>query len=230
MNTNDQNVIKTKQMQEGLAVLNSLAQEEYHEDLDSILADTARTQEERLLRVGRLVGVVLKQPFASPVPIVDPATSYTGAYRGWALDEGAFDTPEKQTTWQYEVLEALRKEEVWFPTVYALADKLQSERGFFACLTTNTRKYICGDPALTQKIDAEVKASQQGGGAVQLMTTGTASTAVATILVQHVPWLGAAGTPLIAGLVLLIMSIGLGAFCDWSKQFQDIYDHAKEET
>jgi hypothetical protein len=229
MNTNDQNAVEIEQIQEGLEVLKSFAKDEYHEDLDSILADTARTPEERLLRVGRLMGVVLKEPFATAVPM-NPATSHTGAYRGWALDEGAFDTPEKQTTWQYEVLEALRREEVWFPTVYALADKLQSERGFFACLATNTRKYICSDPALTQKIDAEVKASQQGGGAVQLLTRGVASTMVATTLVQLVPWLAVAGAPIIAGLVLLIMSIGLGAFCDWSKQFQNIYDHAEEET
>src|SRR6266487_1575900 len=229
MNTNDQNVIEIEQIQEGLAVLNSLAQEEYQEDLDSILADTARTQEERLLRVGRLLGVVLKEPFASSVPIVDPATSVTGAYRGWALDEGAFDIPENRTTWQYEVLEALRKEEVWPSTVYDLALTLQYERGFFACLATSTRKYICGDPALRQKIDAEVKASLPGGGAVQLLTRGAASTMVTTTLVQLVPWLAVAGAPLIAGLVLLIMSIGLDAFCDWSVQFQTSYGSLAEK-
>src|SRR2546430_2668775 len=109
MNTNDQNAIETEQMQEGLAVLNNLAQEEYHKDLDSILADPARTQEERLLRVGRLVGVVLKEPFATAVPI-DPTTSYTGAYRGWGLNIEAFDASEKQATWQYGVLEAFLKE------------------------------------------------------------------------------------------------------------------------
>src|SRR5258708_22933725 len=86
MNTNNQNVIETEQMREGFAVLNSLAQEEYHKDLDSILVDTTRTQEERLLRVGRLVGVILKEPFATAAPI-DPTTFYThtGAYRGWEL-------------------------------------------------------------------------------------------------------------------------------------------------
>ncbi len=55
MNTNNQNVIETEQILEGLAVLNSLAQEEYHKDLDSILADTTRMQDDRILRVGRLV-------------------------------------------------------------------------------------------------------------------------------------------------------------------------------
>lgn len=224
MNTNDQNAIETEQMQEGLAVLNSLAQEEYHEDLDSILADTARTQEERLLRVGRLVGVVLKEPFATAVPI-DPTTSFTGAYRGWQLDGGTFAEPEKQTTWQYGVLESLREEEVWPQTVYEFAGYLQNEGGFFECLVNSTRKYICGDPALRQKIDAEVKASLPGGGTVPLAAMGTME--LANILVHYVPWLAVAGAPLIAGLclwlVLYIRRIGTDAFCDWSKQFQPSY-------
>src|SRR5437588_8101445 len=93
MHTNNQNAIEIEQIQEGLEVLKSLAQEEYHEDLDSIMADTSRTQEERLLRVGRLVGVVLKKPFATAVPI-NPATSHTGAYQGWQLNSSAFDIPE----------------------------------------------------------------------------------------------------------------------------------------
>jgi hypothetical protein len=231
MNTNDQNVIETKQIQEGLVVLNSLAQEEYHIDLNSILADTARTQEERLLRVGRLVGVVLKEPFATAVPI-DPATSHTGAYRGWQLiNESKFDVPEIQATWQYGVLESLQKEEGWPRTVYEFADYLQVESGFWGFLIKSTRKYICGDPALRQKIDAEVKASLPSGGTVSLATMGTV--ALANILVQYVPWLAGAGTPLIAGLclwlVLCIRAVGTDAFCDWSKQFQHSYGPAKGE-
>jgi hypothetical protein len=232
MNTNDQNVIETEQIQEGLAVLNSLAQEEYHIDLDSILADTARTQEERLLRVGRLVGVVLKEPFATDVPI-DPATSHTGAYRGWQLDGSAFAKPEKQTTWQYGVLESLRKEEGWPPTVYDFAGFLQVETGFFGSLVNSTRKYICGDPVLRQRIDAEVKASLPGGGTVPLAAMGAGAMELANILVQYVPWLGGAGAPLIAGLclwlVLSIRAIGTDAFCDWSKQFQPSYAPRAEE-
>lgn len=230
MDTNDQNVIEDERIQTGLAVLNSLAQEEYHTDLNGILVDTTRTQNERLLRVGRLMGVVLKEPFATVVPI-DPTSSRTGAYRGWKLDDTAFAKPEeeKQTIWQYRVLESLRTEDGGYPTVYELATHLQYESGFFGYLANSTRKYICGNPALTQKIDAEVKASQQGVGGVQLISRGTVSTMVATTLVQLVPWLAGAGTPLIAGFVLLIMSIGLDAFCAWSEQFQELYGSTRAE-
>lgn len=231
MNTNDQNTIEIKQIQEGLKVLESQAQEEYHDDLDSILADTARTQEERLQRIGRLVGVVLKQPFATAMPI-NPADSHTGAYQGWQLiNESKFDVPEIQATWQYGVLESLQKEEGWPRTVYEFADYLQFESGFWGYLINSTRKHICGDPALRQKIDAEVKASLPSGGTVSLATMGTME--LANILVQYVPWLARAGTPLIAGLclwlVLYIRAVGTDAFCDWSKQFQPSYGPAKAE-
>jgi hypothetical protein len=222
VDTNDQNMIEAKQLQQGLTVLESLAQEEYQEDLDSILADPTRTQDERLLRIGRLVGVVLKQPFASPVPIVDrtdPTATVTGASRMWVLkSEAEFD----KKTWQYEVLEALREEEDWHPTVYDLAYNLDEEKRFFRFLVNSTRKYICGDPALRQKIDAEVKASLPSGGAVSVAAImGPASTAVAVTLVQYVPWLGVAGASLIAGLVLwlvlLIKRIGIDAFCQYAE-------------
>ncbi len=228
MDTNAQNAIETGQLRKGLAVLNTLAQEEYHKDLDSILTDQIREQYDRLLRVGRLLGVILKEPFASSVPIVDPedpTQSSTGAYHGWALlDKGAFDAPEKQATWQYEVLETLRKEQ-GIPTVYDFAVWLQRERGFFTYLAASTCNYISRDPALKQKIGAEAKAGQQDGGAIQLISMGTTSTLIATTLTQHVPWLSAVahdptGVGVLSGFVLLIMIIGIGAFCQWTADLQ----------
>jgi len=123
------------------------------------------------------------------------------------------------------------KEEGWPPTVYVFADYLQFESGFFSYLATSTRKYICGDPALRQKIDAEVKASLPSEGTVSLATMGTM--ALANILVQFVPWLAIAGAPLIAGLslwlVLYVRRIGIDAFCDWSGQFPSSYGPPAEE-
>src|SRR5439155_13993077 len=111
--------------------------------------------------------------------------------------------------------------EVWPPTVYDFVDLLQTERGLFGYLFYSTHKYICGDPALKQKIDTEVKAILPGGGTVPLAAMGT--TELANILVQNVPSLSGAGALLIAGLclwlVLYIRRIGTDAFCDWSEQF-----------
>ncbi len=244
MDTYNQNAIEIEQLEKGLVVLNGLAREEYHEDLDSVLRDPTRTQDERLLRIGRLLGVLLKEPFAKAVsidPTIDPTTSVTGAYRAWELDGSAFDIPEKQTTWQYEVLESLYLESLdkkeaeeyreakkaglpeTVKVVAIFAQGLQGERSFFWYLAVSTRKHICREPALRKEIEAEVKASQQGGGAVQLVTMGTASTTVATALVQHVPWLAGVGAPLIAGLVLWLMlyisRIGIDAFCQWAGDY-----------
>jgi hypothetical protein len=235
MNINDQNTIAIEQIQEGLAALNSLAQEEYQEDLDSILTDPTRTQDERLVRVGRLLGVVLKEPFAVPVS-PPPTKSETGAHRAWEVsnnDYTVFDTMRDVTgnpPWQYNALEALRieypEQQGWLPlTVGELARDLQNERGFFACLAASTRKYICGDQALKQKIDADLKASQQSGKVGQF-TTVALSTYIADILVHHVPALAAGGTsaiPIVSGLLIVIYvtskDIGIDAFCSWVAQY-----------
>ena len=64
--------------------------------------------EERLLRIGRLIGVVLKEPFALEKDLVAPSP-YSGAYRSWELEPATkFDDPSIQCSWQYQALEALR--------------------------------------------------------------------------------------------------------------------------
>lgn len=221
-------------MEKGQAVLNDLAEQEYGQDLDSVLTETTRTQDERLVRVGRLLGVVLKEPFA--VPGSPPMKSETGARRAWQVpndDYTVFDTVLDVTgkhPWQYNVLEVLRieypEQRGWLPlTVGQLASDLQHERGFFACLAASTRKYICGDQVLKQKIDADLKASQPRGGVGQF-TIVALSTGIADMLVHHVPALAAGGTsamPIVSGLVLVIFvkskGIGIDAFCSWVAQY-----------
>jgi hypothetical protein len=58
-----------------------LAQKEYHEPLTEV-ALGPEDDEKRLLRVGRLIGVVLKQPFAVEKKL-DAPSIYTRAYREW---------------------------------------------------------------------------------------------------------------------------------------------------
>jgi hypothetical protein len=99
--------IQQDQIKKGLTELEQLAIGEYGMPLEAILADEERDEYDRLWRVGRLMGIVLKEPFAESESLKDPSLSATGASRAWILDEKSFDLSEKQRTWQYKVLTAV---------------------------------------------------------------------------------------------------------------------------
>jgi len=71
-----------EQLERAFLSLEELAFAESGQTLDDLLAETSRSQDEKLWRIGRLMGITIKEPFAYPTEI-DPATSETGARRGW---------------------------------------------------------------------------------------------------------------------------------------------------
>lgn len=199
-------------VRKGFEELSNLSHEEYGVTIFDLLADQDLTQEQKSLRIGRLMGVMIKQPFSEQHPIA-PAKSRTGALRTWELKEANFAKPELVRTWQYDVLEIIRKE-AKFSSVQDLAGDAQRETGFFWYLARSCHKYICGDQAMKQTISAAV--SQ---GSVLITPQGflnASGTAIAIYLVQAVPWLTPAAAPLIAGIVVIIGTIGLDAFCGWT--------------
>jgi hypothetical protein len=210
-----------------LRQLDTLAREEYHVSLAEVATRLHDSDEHRLLRVGRLLGVTLKQPFAIS-EVLDAPSPFSGAYRAWKLKaEGAFDDPQARSCWQYKALEALRSDpEViqslgWQPpSVYVLAETAQSERGFFWYLAMSCRRYLCRDAKLRSQIDREVKAAKRAGFDLKNVTpeviVASGGLAIGGALVQSIPALGMMGAPVIAGLVFIVYSVGIDAFCRWA--------------
>ncbi len=209
--------------------LDALSREEYHQDLQEILADSDVNPHDSMMRLGRLIGVVMKEPFATPEDLPTPS-AYSRAYRAWHLDyESDVETAAQKETWQYQMLDALRQnpdvtgEFGWTPpSVFALAQMAQHERGFFAYLAVACRRYLCRDPKLRTEIQASVEAMNRSGLNIRNVTPETIvsgfGVSIGVALVQNVPGLELAGAPVIAGLVLLIYNIGLDAFCGWASQ------------
>jgi hypothetical protein len=117
------------------------------------------TRKKVLFRIGRLIGVTLKEPFAEPV-LVEAPSSFTHAYREWHLDRSRFETDSAKRTWQYSALGALRSEsEPCQVTPYdaedlvQFAEYLHHERGFFQCLGVSLKNYICGDPKVRKDVE-----------------------------------------------------------------------------
>jgi hypothetical protein len=85
--------------------LDNLSKDEYGASLSEVLADPTRVQEDRLWRVGRLIGITVKEPFAEPAAI-KPGTSATSARRAWNLDLAKLDS-ESTGLWQYRLISGL---------------------------------------------------------------------------------------------------------------------------
>jgi hypothetical protein len=68
----------------GFAELSSLAEIEYHQSLSEVLAD--QDKQKVTHRIGRLVGVLIKEPFANPADLTLPSRK-TAAYRSWLLKD-----------------------------------------------------------------------------------------------------------------------------------------------
>jgi hypothetical protein len=217
--------MNSRELENGFRQLDSLAQKEYHLSLADV-ALGPEDEEKRLLRLGRLIGVVLKQPFAVENDLASPS-DYSGAYRSWELEPAAFEDPSIRDSWQYKALETLRSDpEIistlgWQPVnVYDLAQTAHHERGFFSFLAVSCRKYLCKDRKLRAEIDREVKSARSVGFDLRNITpemlVASGGLTIGTSLVQAIPVLGIMGAPVIAGIVFIIYSIGIDAFCSWA--------------
>jgi hypothetical protein len=236
--------MQPQELEGALQQLATLAREEYHASLGEIAAQLGDSDERRILRIGRLLGVTLKRPFATSKDLEEPS-DFSGAYRTWTLmPASAFDDAQARSCWQYRALESLCSDPDVIQalggqlnSVYSLAEIAQSERGFFWFLATSWRRYLCGDPNLRRKIDREVQGARRGGLDLKNITpdiiVASGGLTIGAELVHNIPALGTMGAPVIAGLVFIIYSVGLDAFCRWTsdhKFFHPEFPNSDRET
>ena len=207
------------EFQEGIEQLRQLSKEDYRQPLEDVLNDP--DPQTAFTRLGRLIGVSLKQPFAYPIDLHRPSHR-TRSFRSWELAEEAFRDKKLHATWQYRTLEAILNEApdgMRFASVEQLARDAHYERGFFGYLGRSARKYICGDPKIRKEIEKHVTAGKKAGFSTKHLTpevlVQAGGLSLAAYLIVHVPVLGFVGAPVIAGFVLVIYSIGIDAFCKY---------------
>lgn len=214
-------------LEEGFAELEELSKDEYHVTLTDLIQSTDGHADAEIAKVGRLIGVTLKQPFATPIA-VDTPSAYTGAFRRWELDASRFDDPTVQTSWQYRTAAFLREDQNVIQvtggqpsTVLALAQTAHHERGYFGYLLLSCRGYLCGDQKIRNEINRKVAEVRKNVGPIAKVTpeylVGAGGMGLGILLVQAIPVLGLVGAPVIAGLVLLIYSLNVDALCKWSE-------------
>lgn len=220
--------MEASELESGIDALEQLSQTEYRQGLSTILARPGTEQGESLLRVGRLIGVELKKPFATSRTTAEPS-EFSGAYREWIVKSSEqLDEASLSQTWQYQVVDRLRHEEstegTWVPeTTLEFVQYVPTERGFFGYLARSFRRYICQDPTLAGQVAANIEGARRVGLDILDPKTAVAATgaALGTLLVQSSPVFGVIGVSGIAGIVLVLYSVGLDAFCDWAKSVAD---------
>lgn len=180
------------------------------------------------MRLGRLIGVLIKEPFAVPQTLPTPS-SPSGACRSWEL-VGPEQFATHTANWQSQALEIIRTEltadEPYVAALnnYELAKYAHDEMGFFGFFARSLGKYLCGDKKIRKKVDDAVKAGAKLGNRIPALTpetiVGAGGLSLGAYLVQHVPVLGIAGAPVVAAVVLILYTLGVDAFCKWSVQLR----------
>lgn len=215
--------VNASDLQLGFDALNALSVEEYSEHLSKLTSNAAVENGQPnldLYRLARLVGVAMKEPFATPIP-ADPTVSKSRALRAWNLLPGTIENPANASTWQYHALESMAETHGMTPS--QLANDAQNEKSFFDYLMMSCANYICGRGDLRKNIDDQLaKLPKDDAGKTDLSTQvlfGAAGLSLANALVTAIPILGtalgASGGPIVFGMMIIIANIGTDAFCNW---------------
>jgi hypothetical protein len=201
----------------GLASLNSPAQTEYHQSVAEVVAEDDGAV--AALRIGRLVGVMLKEPFSEPHAHHRPSPQVR-AYREWHFrGDDRFINSQSQT-WQYRAMAEIIREFNLTRDVPDLCRDASYEHGFFGYFAWVLRKYICGDKETRKLVNNAIKAGTKAGHKLPQITpeaiVASGGVALGALLVQRIPIMGMVGVPVIAAVVVILYTLGVDAFCKWS--------------
>jgi hypothetical protein len=213
----EEDAMDEAEIQKGLEELNRLSGDEYGQPLAVMMRRDIPYTVSSADRVGRLAGVVIKEPFAT-AQAIQRYGGHLGACRTWVLkDEEGFAAAAAARPWQLVLLERIIDEQGTGETVYALARDAQNEAGFFGRLAQVVRKYVCGDPTIRAAVDKrikEAKLEKVAGVMTPEWIMGAGGLSLGGYLVQHVPVLGYAGAPVVAGTIVVLYVLGVEAFCE----------------
>ncbi len=190
---------------------------EYRATMDEVACQSNRPR--AVGQMGRLIGVMLKEPFAEPInlPVPSPVSN---ARRAWKLDESKLNQAAKRRTWQYKAIAQLKQEFYQASsTVPQFVIDQKNERGLFGRFALSLGRYLCNNTKARKNVEQALKAARKGGVSVPTITpesiVGAGGMALGAVLVQNIPLLGLVGAPVIAAVVVILYTVGIDAFCTW---------------
>jgi hypothetical protein len=210
-----------KAFDESLKEFERLTREEYGVEFDQLILEL-KSKEEAREKFARLLGTLLKEPFRETCDIAI-GESYI---RGGAWDSSKYYALEADGLWQKKVISELNMEQGKDDELpgYFLSylSRNMHEVGVAQYLLRSTRRYICANKDTRNEIKTVMDEAKNQGIVNPQSLISYAGGAVSGIIVTSVPY-GAAFAPLAGGITILILMIGMDAFCDW------VRDHATDD-
>jgi hypothetical protein len=230
--------ISRDDVQRARASLERLAKEEYGNSIEELFAieePVTATNEfdatamqvlnstDAFWRVGRLIGITIKEPFADHCAL-DARPSQTGALRRWDLKEDVLGHAHPDW-WQYElIVDFLADQERtgdfdWLPSpnlsdaerVRQFLEDANSERGVFRAVVIAIRRKICRDR--DNQPEEPTSKGRISTDPVEILAVGSIQT-VAAQLGEQVSWLADPRMSAVTtGVALLILKYGYDGFC-----------------
>jgi hypothetical protein len=171
---------------------------------------------------GRILGIILKEPFSSRVPRDTPSAS-TGATYNWLWDAARVRDESTHGTWQYRALRALvsERKNILNPSEDDVGEFIAYEgtleSRIFMFLMQSAHKNLCEHRARRRSIQTIV-GEQTYTPAPARRDLPAATATVVSAIVASFGHYGVVLGPLAGGLALMIARIGLDAFCLWASE------------
>lgn len=205
-------------LQEGLADLEELSAMEYGQELSTLL--TKESARLRIIQVGRLMGVVLRDSFSWPTDLEQPDPD-TEARRSWTLSESAAFY-EDSDCWQYKVLIALLDEQ-WMKeelatkerSPYSVAEVLQETTGFFGAIAQSCSKSICRAAKVRDNLTTTLETLPADEKPTPARIIDHVGEDMAAALLKSSSILRKCNPAVLTGMILILAAAGVKGFCDF---------------
>jgi hypothetical protein len=173
----------------------------------------------------RLLGVMVKEPFAETED--RPPAKATKAVKGLKWKTDADIRKLAPGTWQFEFIRELSSEKkgrkISDEDAIEELTYFKYESSLGKAVFQAFRERICGDPKTSAVVRAAVAEAKKSGVKLIDPSTASLSVGVASVIAVAVASilpaaLAAVASPVIGGVALLLMQVGVDGFCAWSKQ------------
>ena len=174
----------------------------------------------------RLIGVMLKEPFADSVHRTKSISTEAVIALHWKQnDELRRLAPG---TWQFLMMRALldasgTHQPLTDEQAFGKLTYYKYETSLAKFVLQAFRKRICGDAKASKEVSAAIAEAKRAGVNLTKPTTaylsvGFASTVALSVANLMPPTVAAVGAPVIGGIALLLIQVGVDGFCAWSRE------------